>query len=156
MRRLSAIENHMLKVNLVYKHMLENPEEYIVQVDKVRGMIRFIPLTARVFYYSFISKHTAYRVYMSATISKELLLCKELGIAEGGGEGERKEEEGKKEKAYYYIVDLPSPFPVENRKVYLLNTVKLSNEALRSNEKETMSKLVASIITSNKRIIAYN
>ncbi len=64
----------MLKVDLVYKHMLEDPEEYIVQVDKVRGTIRFIPLTARVFY-SFISRHTAYRVYMSATISKEL--CKE-------------------------------------------------------------------------------
>ncbi len=48
------------------------------------------------------------------------------------------------DKACYYI-DLPSPFPVENRRVYLLNTVKLSNEALRSNEKETMSKLVASI-----------
>lgn len=138
LRRISRMEWRIQKTELVYNHMRSRPEDYLIDViiddsnssngsssSNADSRIRFIPLNVRIFH-SFISRHAEYRIYMSATASKELL-CSELGIP--------------RESVYH--IDLPSLFPAERRRVHLLNVAKLNNGNVQ--DMETIRRITESI-----------
>jgi len=128
--KLAEYEERQQRLTIVQDALNKYPDNFIVDVvvDKQKKtVVKLLPLNISPFLKPDFNR-IKYKVFMSATIDYPMLK-KELGL----------------EDTDTILIDLPSPFPVENRKVMLMNAYTLNKENM-NNERTLMQ--VSSIIDS--------
>jgi len=136
---LAEYEERVQRLSTVLGMLKENPENFIIDVeeegdkDKERERkyeehkptVKLLPLNVATLLKSVFDR-VKYRIFMSATIDYPMLK-RELGLNDKDT----------------ILIDLPSPFPIQNRKVLLMNAYSLNKENMHS---ESMLMQVASTI----------
>jgi ATP-dependent DNA helicase DinG len=128
MFRLAEYEERLQRLTMVQEILRWYPDNFIVDavVNKKKNMVvKLLPLNISPFLRPVFDR-VKYRIFMSATIDYPMLK-RELGL----------------DDADTILIDLPSPFPVENRKVFLMNAYTLNRENM-SDERTLMQ--VSSVI----------
>jgi ATP-dependent DNA helicase DinG len=132
MFRLAEYEERLQRLTIVLEMLKWYPDNFIVDAvvnkrKKNLTTVKLLPLNISPFLRPVFDR-VKYRIFMSATIDYPMLK-RELGL----------------EDTDTILIDLPSPFPVENRKVILMNAYTLNRENM-SDERTLMQ--VSSIIDS--------
>jgi len=131
MFRLAEYEERLQRLTIVQETLRWYPDNFIVDAttNKRKNLttVKLLPLNISPFLRPVFDR-VRYRIFMSATIDYPMLK-RELGL----------------EDADTILIDLPSPFPVENRKVMLMNAYTLNKENMH-NERTLMQ--VSSIVDS--------
>jgi Rad3-related DNA helicase len=128
--KLAEYEERLQRLTTVLNVLELYPDNFIVDavVNKRKNLVvKLLPLNISPFLRPVFDR-VQYRVFMSATIDYPMLK-RELGLAD----------------ADTILIDLPSPFPVENRKVFLMNAYTLNRENM--SDKRTLMQ-VSSVIDS--------
>jgi Rad3-related DNA helicase len=128
--KLAEYEEKLQRLTIVQEMLKWYPDNFIVDavVNKKKNMVvKLLPLNISPFLRPVFDR-VRYRIFMSATIDYPMLK-RELGL----------------EDADTILIDLPSPFPVENRKVMLINAYTLNKENMH-NERTLMQ--VSSVVDS--------
>jgi Rad3-related DNA helicase len=129
--KLAEYEERLQRLTIVLEMLKWYPDNFIVDavVNKRNKnlVVKLLPLNISPFLRPVFDR-VRYRIFMSATIDYPMLK-RELGL----------------EDADTILIDLPSPFPVENRKVMLMNAYTLNKENMH-NERTLMQ--VSSVIDS--------
>jgi ATP-dependent DNA helicase DinG len=128
--KLAEYEERLQRLTIVLEMLKWYPDNFIVDavVNKRKNLVvKLLPLNISPFLRPVFDR-VRYRIFMSATIDYPMLK-RELGL----------------EDADTILIDLPSPFPVENRKVMLMNAYTLNRENM-SDERTLMQ--VSSIVDS--------
>jgi Rad3-related DNA helicase len=129
--KLAEYEEIRRRLIIVQDMLKLYPDNFIVDAvtDKrnKNTTVKLLPLNISPFLRPVFDR-VRYRIFMSATIDYPMLK-RELGL----------------EDADTILIDLPSPFPVENRKVFLMNAYTLNRENM-SDERTLMQ--VSSIVDS--------
>jgi ATP-dependent DNA helicase DinG len=128
--KLAEYEERLQRLTIVQETLRWYPDNFIVDSvmnkrNKNLTTVKLLPLNISPFLRPVFDR-VKYRIFMSATIDYPMLK-RELGLAD----------------ADTILIDLPSPFPVENRKVFLMNAYMLNRENMH-NEKTLMQ--VSSIV----------
>jgi len=123
--RLAEYEERLQRLSTVLDVLNIYPENFIVDIvnnqdenkqKQLKRIIKLLPLNISPFLkYAF--DRVKYRIFMSATIDYPMLK-RELGLNDEDT----------------ILIDLPSPFPIQNRKVLLMNAYTLNKENMH-NEK---------------------
>jgi Rad3-related DNA helicase len=129
MFKLAEYEERLQRLKIVKDMLRRYPDNFIVDATNERKnmVVKLLPLNISPFLRPVFDR-VQYRVFMSATIDYPMLKH-ELGL----------------DDADTILIDLPSPFPVENRKVFLMNAYTLNRENM-SDERTLMQ--VSSVIDS--------
>jgi ATP-dependent DNA helicase DinG len=129
MFRLAEYEERLQRLTIVQETLRWYPDNFIVDAttNKRKNLttVKLLPLNISPFLRPVFDR-VRYRIFMSATIDYPMLK-RELRL----------------DDADTILIDLPSPFPVENRKVMLMNAYTLNKENM-SDERTFMQ--VSSII----------
>lgn len=134
-KQLARYEEVYNRLEMIYEAVCSNKDNFIVEIktdnsnnsgDREREYkVRIIPLNTGYFLQTVFDK-VKYRVFMSATINYPLLM-KVVGL---------KEEDTA-------LIELPSTFPVENRRVLLLNRYSLNRDSMQ--DEGVMKKVAAEV-----------
>lgn len=130
--KLAEYEEIRQRLIIVQDMLKLYPDNFIVDAvtdkrNKNTIVVKLLPLNIFPFLRPVFDR-VKYRIFMSATIDYPMLK-RELGLAD----------------ADTILIDLPSPFPVENRKVLLMNAYTLNKENM-SDERTLMQ--VSSVVDS--------
>jgi ATP-dependent DNA helicase DinG len=128
--KLAEYEERLQRLTIVLEMLKWYPDNFIVDavVNKRKNLVvKLLPLNISPFLRPVFDR-VRYRIFMSATIDYPMLK-RELGLDDHNT----------------ILIDLPSPFPVENRKVLLMNAYTLNKENMH-NERTLMQ--VSSIVDS--------
>jgi ATP-dependent DNA helicase DinG len=128
--KLAEYEEKLQRLTIVQEMLRWYPDNFIVDsvINKRKNLtVKLLPLNISPFLRPVFDR-VRYRIFMSATIDYPMLK-RELGLDDHNT----------------ILIDLPSPFPVENRKVLLMNAYTLNKENMH-NERTLMQ--VSSIVDS--------
>jgi ATP-dependent DNA helicase DinG len=128
--KLAEYEERLQRLTIVQEMLKYYPDNFIVDavVNKRKNLVvKLLPLNISPFLRPVFDR-VRYRIFMSATIDYPMLK-RELGLEDNDT----------------ILIDLPSPFPIENRKVLLMNAYTLNKENMH-NERTLMQ--VSSIVDS--------
>jgi Rad3-related DNA helicase len=126
--KLAEYEERLQRLTIVQEMLKYYPDNFIVDAvtNKRKNLVvKLLPLNISPFLRPVFDR-VRYRIFMSATIDYPMLK-RELGLEDNDT----------------ILIDLPSPFPVENRKVFLMNAYTLNKENM-SDERTLMQ--VSSVI----------
>jgi ATP-dependent DNA helicase DinG len=128
--KLAEYEEKLQRLTIVQEMLRWYPDNFIVDsvINKRKNLtVKLLPLNISPFLRPVFDR-VRYRIFMSATIDYPMLK-RELGLDDHNT----------------ILIDLPSPFPIENRKVLLMNAYTLNKENMH-NERTLMQ--VSSIVDS--------
>jgi len=128
--KLAEYEEKLQRLTIVQEMLRWYPDNFIVDsvINKRKNLVvKLLPLNISPFLRPVFDR-VRYRIFMSATIDYPMLK-RELGLEDNDT----------------ILIDLPSPFPIENRKVLLMNAYTLNKENM-SDERTLMQ--VSSIVDS--------
>jgi Rad3-related DNA helicase len=130
MFRLAEYEERLQRLTIVQEVLKWYPDNFIVDAvvnkrNKNLTTVKLLPLNISPFLRPVFDR-VRYRIFMSATIDYPMLK-RELGLEDNDT----------------ILIDLPSPFPIENRKVILMNAYTLNKENMH-NERTLMQ--ISSIV----------
>ena len=110
--------NIIVKYELLNKHAIKQEMKWILEISE--NEIVFKPVYANFLFEPLLGVLSNKFLFMSATAYCKSMFCKQFNVAESS----------------VYEISLDSPFPVENRKVYVANCMSMSYTELQNNLKK--------------------